>query len=89
MQSTEIRKFVFPFFPIYGYQKVRFFLGYSGWSKGQLESEIEENSWVVSQSIKSDNWMNQNSEEFWKNEMRALGGKYLLWSNAPENPNSN
>jgi hypothetical protein len=33
--------------------------------------------------------MNQNPEEFWKNEMRALGGKYLLWSNAPENPNSN
>ena len=69
--------------------QIRFFLGYSGWSKGQLESEFEENSWVVSQSIKSDNWMNQNPEEFWKNEMRALGGKYLLWSNAPENPNSN
>jgi len=69
--------------------QIRFFLGYSGWSEGQLQSEIKENSWVISDSINSDNWMKQNHEEFWKNEMRALGGKYLLWSNAPENPNTN
>jgi hypothetical protein len=33
--------------------------------------------------------MEKNIEEFWKNEMRALGGRYLLWSNAPNNPISN
>mgnify|MGYP001386181067 CR=1 FL=1 len=69
--------------------KIRFFLGYSGWSKGQLESEFEDNSWVISNIVNSNDWMEQNTEEFWKNEMRALGGKYLLWSNAPDNPMSN
>ena len=69
--------------------KIRFFLGYSGWSKGQLESEFEDNSWVISKIVNSKDWMEQNTEEFWKNEMRALGGKYLLWSNAPDNPMSN
>lgn len=28
-------------------ENARFFLGYSGWSKGQLEHEIELNSWLV------------------------------------------
>ena len=69
--------------------KIRFFLGYSGWSKGQLESEFEDNSWVISNIVNSNDWMEQNTEEFWKNEMRALGGKYLIWSNAPDNPMSN
>ena len=69
--------------------QIRFFLGYSGWSKGQLKSEFEDKSWVISDIIKSNDWMEKNTEEFWKNEMRALGGRYLLWSNAPNNPISN
>jgi len=69
--------------------QIRFFLGYSGWSEGQLKSEIEEDSWVVSNEIKTTDWMEFASEDFWKNQMRALGGTYLLWSNAPENPMSN
>ena len=28
--------------------KIKFFLGYSGWSKGQLVSEIKSHSWIVS-----------------------------------------
>jgi len=26
---------------------------------------------------------------FWKEKMMELGGSYLLWSNAPENPGLN
>jgi putative transcriptional regulator len=69
--------------------QIRFFLGYSGWSEGQLESEIEENSWVVVEGLKTHDWMENPPENFWKTQMRALGGKYLIWSNAPENPMSN
>lgn len=28
-------------------QNIRFFVGYSGWSQGQLEEELQESSWVV------------------------------------------
>jgi putative transcriptional regulator len=69
--------------------QIRFFLGYSGWSEGQLESEIKEDSWVVIEGKQAKNWMEDASEDFWKHQMRSLGGSFLIWSNAPENPMSN
>lgn len=69
--------------------QIRFFLGYTGWGKNQLEDEIEGKSWVlVEGSLKSD-WITNPPEGLWKEQMTALGGKYLIWSNAPENPNWN
>ena len=32
--------------------KVKFFLGYSGWSKHQLEDEMKTNSWIISERKK-------------------------------------
>src|SRR5687768_13351394 len=29
---------------------MRFFVGYAGWSQGQLEGELEQNAWVVSEA---------------------------------------
>jgi putative transcriptional regulator len=69
--------------------EIRFFLGYSGWGEGQLLSEIKEEAWVHIESVTSEDWMPIAKEDFWKNQMVALGGKYLIWSNAPENPMSN
>jgi len=69
--------------------QIRLFLGYSGWAEGQLESEIKEDSWAVVDSEEVLDWMGNSSEDFWKNQMRALGGRFLIWSNAPENPLSN
>ncbi|CAI8302253.1 MAG: Uncharacterised protein [uncultured Bacteroidota bacterium] len=69
--------------------QIRFFLGYSGWSEGQLESEIKEDSWAVIEAEEVIDWMDNSSEDFWKNQMRAMGGRFLIWSNAPENPLSN
>lgn len=69
--------------------EIRFFLGYSGWGEGQLLSEIKEEAWVHIESVTSKDWMPIAKEDFWKNQMVALGGKYLIWSNAPENPMSN
>ena len=31
--------------------RVKFFLGYSGWEKGQLKNEIISNSWAVGQKV--------------------------------------
>lgn len=68
---------------------IRFFLGYSGWENTQLERELSSNSWVVSENKYKSNIIQKSAMHFWKEKMLELGGEYLIWSNAPENPNLN
>jgi putative transcriptional regulator len=67
--------------------QVKFFVGYSGWSAGQLDDEITENSWLVAEAdIKQIMKSNQN---FWLESVKNAGGHYEMWQNFPEDPNSN
>ncbi|MBI9056518.1 MAG: YqgE/AlgH family protein [Labilibaculum sp.] len=68
--------------------QVRFFAGYSGWTAGQLDDEIKEDSWLVSQLDVKD-VMNCNNEKLWERSLRKMGGRYKMWSNFPENPGLN
>lgn len=68
---------------------IRFFLGYSGWSSLQLDQELLSKSWVVVQNDYESGIIQKSSNAFWKEKMVELGGNYLLWSNAPENPSLN
>jgi putative transcriptional regulator len=68
---------------------IRFFLGYSGWDKDQLDSELNSNSWVVLENVYKDEIMEKCCDSFWKEKMLELGGNYSIWSNAPENPSYN
>ncbi|WP_242095087.1 YqgE/AlgH family protein [Aestuariivivens sediminicola] len=68
---------------------IRFFLGYSGWDANQLEQELKLNSWVVSENIYKKAIIEKDYQHFWKEKMLELGGEYIIWSNAPENPNYN
>ena len=68
---------------------IRFFLGYSGWSALQLDKELVSKSWVVIGNKYESEIIHKSSDEFWREKMVELGGNYLLWSNAPENPNLN
>ncbi len=70
-------------------EDIRFFLGYSGWEKDQLENEMESNSWVVSENIYENNLISQCCQNIWKDKMLELGGEYSIWSNAPEHPSYN
>jgi len=70
------------------HQQVRFFLGYSGWDAGQLEEEIKENSWLVADVSQAD-LMNIDENVMWVQSVRAMGGKYTMWENYPENPSLN
>jgi putative transcriptional regulator len=67
-------------------EKIRFFLGYSGWSANQLETELIANSWIVSKNSHRSGILKKSSSQFWKEKISELGGDYLIWSNAPENP---
>lgn len=70
-------------------QDIKFFLGYSGWASYQLDQELNSNSWVVVNNEYESGILEKSSTAFWKEKMVELGGDYLLWSNAPENPSLN
>ena len=66
--------------------EIRFFLGYSGWTKLQLETELKDNSWLLIENKEKENILSKPTSDFWKQKIEAQGGDYLLFSNAPENP---
>jgi putative transcriptional regulator len=69
---------------------IRFFLGYSGWDTDQLCDELSHNSWIVIKNKYQSNIIEQKyNSELWKEKMMELGGNYIIWSNAPENPTLN
>ena len=68
--------------------QIRFFLGYSGWVPKQLDEELSQNSWLVS-NIKPELVMNHDMNEIWKEVLNNLGNKYKMWINSPENPSLN
>lgn len=67
-------------------KNIRFFLGYTGWDAEQLESEMQANSWILTKNIYENKILGKSSTHFWKEKIVELGGDYLIWSNAPENP---
>lgn len=69
-------------------EQIRFFLGYSGWMPKQLEEELNQNSWLVS-NINPCQVMNHKMSEIWKDVLGLLGNKYKMWINSPENASLN
>ena len=67
---------------------VRFFMGYAGWQKGQLEQEIEDNTWMVNNESKVD-LLNMYLRDLWQETLCDLGGKYAIWSRYPKYPSMN
>lgn len=67
---------------------IRLFIGYSGWSKGQLEEEIEQNAWVVAE-VENNEEIMLNREDLWTYFMTKLGKKYHLMTKFPLNPRFN
>jgi putative transcriptional regulator len=65
---------------------IRFFLGYTGWDAQQLESEMHANSWIVVENLYKNKIIGKPTTDFWKEKILELGGEYIIWSNAPENP---
>lgn len=69
--------------------KIRFFLGYSGWSKGQLKNELAENSWIVADNIAIQEILDTNNDELWKYCLEKQGKRFQTISKFPLNPNDN
>lgn len=67
---------------------VRFFLGYSGWTPGQLQEEIDKNVWIVNNNA-ANKLFNLDTETLWRSILREMGGKFKVLSNYPEDPRLN
>lgn len=65
---------------------IRFFLGYTGWDENQLETEMQDNSWIITDNNYKNKIIGKSATHFWKEQLLELGGDYIIWSNAPENP---
>lgn len=64
---------------------IKFFIGYSGWTAGQLADEVEYGSWMLS-DMDPNYAFDNNPKELWKKITRDKGGRYTVIS---ELPNSN
>jgi putative transcriptional regulator len=67
--------------------EILFFLGYSGWEANQLEKEIIEDSWLVTE-LNPKEIMSFN-KKIWNKTLKKLDEKYKIWENFPENPSYN
>lgn len=71
-------------------QNIRFFMGYSGWIGGQLQSEIEQNDWLIGHF--EAHYLFQGSipdNELWRYVMKQQSGLTSLLANAPIDPTLN
>ena len=69
-------------------QRIRFYIGYSGWGTGQLNDELKEKSWLT---VKANRKIifHKETEEIWKESLKLLGGDYEMMINFPIDPQLN
>ena len=84
--SFEGKSFSGKFLMENGLDNIRFFLGYSGWSRGQLTSEILKNTWALNPNPGHTDVLTGAEDLYWRREVRRLGEKYRSWLLVPSNP---
>lgn len=68
---------------------LKFFLGYSGWSEGQLDEELNADSWIVSDRLNDELVFETNPEVMWQKALKDMGGRFSVYSNYPLDPRLN
>lgn len=69
--------------------EIKFFLGYSGWSQKQLQDELKENAWIISNGFNPEIVFDHAEENLWKEVIINLGPKYAHIAQFPVNPSWN
>ena len=67
---------------------VRAFVGYSGWSEGQLESELQQRAWITRKPVPSV-VSSDIDETLWGHLLSDMGPYYRLLASTPERPDLN
>ena len=68
---------------------VRAFVGYAGWSAGQLEGEIVHRSWLVRRADSEQTLDAAAAPSLWRDLTSSFGPWFKLIAEAPENPSAN
>jgi putative transcriptional regulator len=68
--------------------RLRAYLGYSGWSAGQLETELESGTWIVA-SPPADLFERPMQESLWRSLLADEGDEWRLFVDEPEEPGKN
>src|SRR5690606_3260475 len=69
--------------------EIKFFIGYSGWTMGQLAHELKENTWMISNDFNPDLIFVSDEENLWKEVIVNLGPKFAHVAQFPKNPTWN
>ncbi|MEM1084967.1 MAG: YqgE/AlgH family protein [Verrucomicrobiota bacterium] len=67
---------------------VRAFVGYSGWTAGQLEGELRRDSWITAKPDAS-LFGKEHNPSLWSAILRDMSPYHRILAEAPENPESN
>jgi len=67
---------------------LRAFVGYAGWSAGQLENELRQNAWVLRKPDRSV-LTPERLPKLWFEIMRSLGPWFKMLAAAPDDPSLN
>jgi putative transcriptional regulator len=69
---------------------VRFFIGYASWDRGQLEDEIAQSVWAVSdEAVSGTELLSSPDNHLWHKMVTTLGPAYKVWALHPDNANDN
>jgi len=69
-------------------EEVRIFAGYAGWTGGQLEEELKEESWFVVEADEG-RIFTREADSLWRDILRAQPGKLAMFAWAPKDPGVN
>lgn len=69
-------------------RRARVFAGYSGWSPGQLEAELEEDSWIT-EPVGATDLFPEPGGDLFGTALRRKGGVYRLLAMIPSDPRAN
>lgn len=69
-------------------RRARVYAGYAGWGPGQLEGELDEDSWITAPAVPSDVF-HEEPTRLWEDVLRRLGRGYDMLRLMPRDPSMN
>ena len=82
-----VKDYISAGYPVDGH--IRFFIGYSGWDAGQLDDELRQSVWAITQPGSADTLLTGAEDSMWHRYVRSMGTPYSCWRYHPQNPRAN